>query len=133
MSEDGHRPQRLQEFVGRRLLGQPRTLGSPTPGRPVTSPLWSGEGVSSVHHRARLGALSYCRGALRVQGFSLVFSGVTMGEYLYLYAALIGLVWLIWFVTSFRNRESTRLAREVDERLKISTELLNTLPGTLRR
>ncbi|MGJ7490089.1 hypothetical protein [Variovorax sp. ZT4R33] len=56
-----------------------------------------------------------------------------MGEYLYLYAALIGLVWLIWFATSFRNRESTRLAREVDERLKMSTELLSTLPGALRR
>lgn len=56
-----------------------------------------------------------------------------MGEQLYLYATVIGLAWLIWFASSFRNRESSRLAREVDERLKKSAELLSTIPGALRR
>lgn len=56
-----------------------------------------------------------------------------MGVQLYLSAGLIGLVWLVWIAINYHGRESTRLAREVDERLRKSAELLSTIPAHLRR
>lgn len=56
-----------------------------------------------------------------------------MGVQMYLSAGLAGLVWLVWLAINYQGRESTRLAREVDERLRKSAELLSTIPSTLRR
>lgn len=56
-----------------------------------------------------------------------------MGVQLYISAGLIGIVLLVWYALPYRNRESVLLAREVDERLRKSAELLSTMPGHLRR
>lgn len=56
-----------------------------------------------------------------------------MGAQLYLSAGLAGLVWLVWIAITYHGRESTRMAREVDDRLRKSAELLSTLPAHLRR
>lgn len=56
-----------------------------------------------------------------------------MGAQLYLSAGLVGLVWLIWLAINYHGRESMRMAREVDDRLRKSAELLSTIPANLRR
>ncbi|MGJ7487692.1 hypothetical protein ACSFA2_20685 [Variovorax sp. LT2P21] len=56
-----------------------------------------------------------------------------MGVQLYLSAGLIGLVWLVWIAINYHGREAMRMAREVDDRLRKSAELLSTIPGHLRR
>jgi hypothetical protein len=56
-----------------------------------------------------------------------------MGVQLYLSAGLVGLVWLVWIAINYRGSESMRIAREVDDRLRKSAELLSTIPGNLRR
>jgi hypothetical protein len=62
------------------------------------------------------------------------FSGEKlMGVHLYVCAGLIALAWSIWITTTYRNRESVRLAHEVNQRLMMSAELLSTIPGELRR
>jgi hypothetical protein len=62
-----------------------------------------------------------------------LISGVMMGVQLYLSAGLVGLVWLVWIAINYHGRESMRMAREVDDRLRKSAELLSTIPGSLRR
>ena len=56
-----------------------------------------------------------------------------MGYQFYLCAGSVGAVWLVWAALTFRARESTRLMHEVDERLRRSVELLDTLSSSLRR
>ena len=54
-----------------------------------------------------------------------------MGYHFYLCVASIGLVWLVWAALTLRSREAALMAREVDERLRRSTDLLNTVHGSL--
>ena len=56
-----------------------------------------------------------------------------MAYQFYLCVGSIFAVWLTWVVLTLQARESSLLSREVDERLRKSVELLDTLPGTLRR
>jgi hypothetical protein len=56
-----------------------------------------------------------------------------MGYQFYLCVGSIVAVWLTWGALTLQARESSLLSREVDERLRKSVELLDTLPGTLRR
>lgn len=56
-----------------------------------------------------------------------------MGLQLYLSVGLTAIVILGWIAMPYRHRESARLAREVDARLRQSAELLSTIPSELRR
>lgn len=56
-----------------------------------------------------------------------------MGVQLYLSAGLAALVCLVWIGINYHGREAMRMAREVDDRLRKSAELLSTIPGSLRR
>jgi len=56
-----------------------------------------------------------------------------MGYQFYLCAGSIVAVWVVWGALSLRSREASLLSREVDERLRKSAELLDTLPASLRR
>jgi hypothetical protein len=56
-----------------------------------------------------------------------------MGVHLYACAGLIASAWSIWIMSTYRSRESARLANEVNQRLMMSTELLSTMPSPLRR
>ena len=56
-----------------------------------------------------------------------------MGYQFYLCTGSIFAVWMTWVALTLQARESSLLSREVDERLRKSVELLDTLPGTLRR
>lgn len=56
-----------------------------------------------------------------------------MGVQLYISVGLTALVLLGWVAMPYRHRESARLAREVDTRLRKSAELLSTIPSELRR
>lgn len=56
-----------------------------------------------------------------------------MGYQFYLCVGSIFAVWLTWVALTLRSRETSLLSREMDERLRKSVELLDTLPGALRR
>jgi len=56
-----------------------------------------------------------------------------MGVQLYLSVGLMAVVVLGWMAMPYRHRESALLAREVDNRLRKSAELLSTIPSELRR
>lgn len=56
-----------------------------------------------------------------------------MGMQIYLSFGLMAMVMLGWVAMPYRHRESARMAREVDARLRQSAELLSTIPSELRR